>query len=251
MKTTSYLLSLIFVFSFAITTQAQTVDEIINNYFENTGGKEKWEQLDALKFTGTLDFGQMSLPITMVHTKEGLILTSADVQGQPYYQSVFDGETLWKTNQQTFQAEKMDAEATENYKLTLQDFPDPFLNYQSKGYKAELIGTETVEGTETYKIKLEKKPKMVNGVATPNVEYYYFEKENFVPILIEKEVEIGPDGSMKGQSKLSEYQEVGGLYFPFSMIDGTQSQPRAQVITITNVEINPEIDKSIFMFPKK
>ena len=200
--------------------KAQTVDEIVDTYFENTGGKENWENLKTLKFTGNLDFGSMQLPVTMIQTKEGFIMMSADVQGQQFYQTVYDGETLWSTNQQTFEAEKMDSEATANYKLSIQDFPDPFLNYKSKGYTAELIGTETVEGTETFKIKLEKKPKLVNGVETPNVEYYYFEKENMVPILVEKQVVIVPNGTILGQSKLSDYQEVDGLFFPLSIIDG-------------------------------
>ncbi|NND88909.1 MAG: outer membrane lipoprotein-sorting protein [Flavobacteriaceae bacterium] len=251
MKTKSILLCIALICSATFTTSAQTVDEIIDSYFENTGGKANWEQLEALKFTGTLDFGQMTLPFTMIQTKEGLIMNSADLQGQTFYQSVYDGETLWTTNQQSFQAEKMDAEATKNYELGIQDFPDPFLNYRQKGYEVELIGSETIDGTETFKIKLEKKPKMVNGVSTPNIEFYYFEKDNFVPILIEREIAIGPNGLMMGHSKLSEYQEVEGLYFPFSFTEGTMEQPKAQSFTITNIEVNPEIDPSIFKFPNK
>lgn len=251
MKTLTTILVLLTLMLGTHTISAQTVDEIIDTYFENTGGKENWEAVEALTFKGTLDYGGMNLPVTMVQTKEGLTMLSAEVQGQPFYQTVYDGETLWNTNQQTFEAEMNDAEATENYKLGIQDFPDPFLNYKEKGYKVELIGNETIEGTETFKVKLEKKPKLVNGVVEPNVEYYYFEKENYVPILVEKQVAIGPEGTSMGQSKLSDYQEVDGLYFPFSMIDGTKDFPNAQSITITKVEVNPEIDPAMFQFPKK
>ena len=92
---------------------------------------------------------------------------------------------------------------------------------------------------------------MINGKEAPNVEYYYFEKENSVPILVEKEVKLGPEAGTIGQSKLSNYQEVGGLYFPFSIIDGTKDQPNAQSITITEIELNPTIDPAIFAFPEK
>lgn len=251
MKTLRFFLLAIVSILFSNVSSAQTADEIITSYFENTGGKENWEQLDALKFTGSLDYGTMKLPVTMIQTKEGLTLMSADVQGQDFYQAVYDGETLWSTNQTTFEPEKNDAEATDNYKLGIQDFPDPFLNYTSKGYKVELMGSETVEGTDTYKIKLEKSPRMVDGKSSPNVEYYYFEKENFVPILIEKEVRIGPNAGAIGQSKLSNYQEVDGIYFPFSIVDGTKEMPGGQAINITNIELNPEIDKAMFTFPEK
>tara|TARA_A100000171_G_scaffold53129_1_gene77393 strand:- start:286 stop:1044 length:759 start_codon:yes stop_codon:yes gene_type:complete len=251
MKPLKLLLLALVVICFTNLTSAQTADEIIDSYFENTGGKENWNKLDALKFTGNLDYGTMKLPVTMIQTKEGLTLISADIQGQPYYQTVYDGETLWSTNQMTMEAEKSDAEATANYKLAIQDFPDPFLNYKDKGYAVELMGSETIDGTETFKIKLEKKPKMINGKEEANVEYYYFEKENFVPILIEKDVKIGPDAGTIGQSKLSNYQEVEGIYFPFSIIDGTKAQPGGQAITITNIELNPKIDTTLFAFPEK
>tara|TARA_R100000935_G_scaffold8302_7_gene17497 strand:+ start:124529 stop:125287 length:759 start_codon:yes stop_codon:yes gene_type:complete len=251
MKPLKLLLLALVVICFTNLTSAQTADEIIDSYFENTGGKENWNKLDALKFTGNLDYGTMKLPVTMIQTKEGLTLMSADIQGQPYYQTVYDGETLWSTNQMTMEAEKSDAEATANYKLAIQDFPDPFLNYKDKGYAVELMGSETIDGTETFKIKLEKKPKMINGKEEANVEYYYFEKENFVPILIEKDVKIGPDAGTIGQSKLSNYQEVEGIYFPFSIIDGTKAQPGGQAITITNIELNPKIDTTLFAFPEK
>lgn len=251
MKLLKLLLLALVVICFTNLTSAQTADEIIDSYFENTGGKKNWNKLDALKFTGNLDYGTMKLPVTMIQTKEGLTLMSADIQGQPYYQTVYDGETLWSTNQMTMEAEKSDAEATANYKLAIQDFPDPFLNYKAKGYAVELMGSETIEGTETFKIKLEKKPKMINGKEEANVEYYYFEKENFVPILIEKDVKIGPDAGTIGQSKLSNYQEVEGIYFPFSIIDGTKAQPGGQAITITNIELNPKIDTTLFAFPEK
>jgi outer membrane lipoprotein-sorting protein len=251
MKTSINFLIALFIIGFTNLSSAQTADEIIDTYFENTGGKERWEKLDALKSIGSLDFGTMTLPVTMIQTKEGLTLMSADVQGQAYYQTVYDGETLWSTNQMTMAAEKSDAEATANYTLGIQDFPDPFLNYKSKGYSLELMGSETVDGTDTFKIKLEKKPKMVNGKEEANIEYYYFEKENFVPILIEKEVKLGPEAGAIGHSKLSNYQEVDGIYFPFSIVDGTKDQPGEQAITITTIELNPQIDKAVFAFPEK
>ena len=78
----------------------------------------------------------------------------------------------------------------------------------------------------------------------PNISFHYFDTENFVPILVESTINQGP---MKGQtsvSTFSDYEEVGGLYFPFSI---TQS---GQLITFSEIVLNPEIDDKMFAFPE-
>ena len=127
----------------------------------------------------------------------------------------------------------------------MKDFPDPFLNYKEKGYEVELVGKETVDGTETFKIKLTKDPIIVNGQSQPNITHYYFDTENFVPIISESTINEGP---MKGQtvkSSMSDYQEVEGVYFPFTV--GSQFQ----TMNFTEIKVNPEIDESKFAFPEK
>jgi hypothetical protein len=229
--------------------QTMTVDQILDNYFENIGGKDKLSDLEGIKMEAKVNQGGMEIPLEIVQTEDGSTYTKITFQGKNIMQNVFDGETLWNTNFQTMQAEKADDETTANLKLESNDFPDSFLDYKDKGYTAELMGTETVEGTETYKIKLVKEPILVDGNKVENVVYYFFDTENFVPIMQESEVKTGP---MKGQIQqitFSDYQEVDGLYFPFSMgqgIKGMGSQP----LTITSITTNPDVDDEMFEFPE-
>jgi len=229
---------------------AQTADEIINNYFENTGGIANWEKLTGIKTTGTINLGGMMLTFEEFKTANGLTLSKADLQGQTYYQDVFDGETLWATNQMTGAAEKSDSETTKNYKNDMNDFPDSFINYKDKGYTVELIGNEIVEGTDTFKIKLVKEPITVDGIEVEDVTFYYFDTENFVPIVTEKEFTSGPGKGMVLQIKYSDYEEVDGLYFPFSTNVGVIGQEREDTLTITEIILNPEIDMTMFAFPE-
>lgn len=229
---------------------AQTVDEIIGKYFENTGGKGKWEALQGVKLTAKVNANGMELPISIIQLKDGRQSTSYTFQGMEFREGVYDGTNLWGTNQMTMKAEKSDAEATENFKTTAGlDFPDPFLNYASKGYKAELLGKETIEGSETFKIKLTKKPIKVDGKETESVSFYYFDTENYVPLVIETEVKSGPAKGVISQVKMSDYQDVNGLLFPFSMSQGAKGQPGGQAITFTAIEIDPKVDPAIFALP--
>jgi outer membrane lipoprotein-sorting protein len=236
---------------FALAAQAQSADEIIEKYFENTGGKAKWEAVQGLKYTAKVKIQTMELPMTMIQLKDGRQTSSVSVQGMEFRQEVFDGNTLWGTNQMTMKPEKSDAEATSNYKANLGgDFPSPFLDYKKKGYKVELLGKETVDGSETFKIKLTKKPIKVDGKETENVEFHYFDTENFVPLIVENELKSGPGKGTVMQQKLSDYQDVNGLLFPFSLTVGAKGQPGGQNLVVSAVELNPKVEASAFAYPE-
>ena len=227
-----------------------TVDEIINSYFENTGGIENWEKIEGLKMFAKVNNGGMEIPIEITQLKSGKQMTVINFQGKEIKQGVFDGETLWSTNFMTQKAEKSDAETTANFKNELNDFPDPFLNYKEKGYTVELLGNEDIDGTPTFKIKLVKEPVTIDGNLEDDVTFYFFDTENFVPIAMHKEIKQGQSKGMISEITFSDYQEVGNIYMPFSMTQGVKGQA-GQPITMEKIELDPEVDDKAFMFPEE
>ena len=244
MKMTMCLVALVSFFA-----QAQSADEILAKYFENTGGIAKWKAVQGVKMSAKVNQGGMEIPLEIVQLKDGRQATTITFQGKEIKQGVFDGNTLWSHNFMTMKAEKSDAETTENFKVELGDFPDPFLSYKDRGYQVELLGKETVDGSETFKIKLTKKPIKVDGTPTDNVSYYYFDAENFVPLMQESEIKSGPAKGMVSQVRMSDYQEVDGLMMPFSMTQGVKGQG-SQPLTITAIVLNPTVDEKMFAFPE-
>jgi len=238
------------VVGFATQVNAQTVDEILANYFENIGGLENLKKIEGMKMTAKVNNGGMEIPLEIYQFKGGKQLTIINFQGKELKQGVFDGETLWGHNFMTMKAEKSDAETTANMKLNNNDFPDPFIDYKEKGYLVELLGKEDIDGTETFKIKLTKEPITVDGKEEEDVSFYFFDTENFVPIAMQSEIKTGQGKGMIQEITFSDYQEVDGLYFPFSMTQGVKGQPGAP-ITISAIELNPEVDDSVFAFPEE
>lgn len=244
----------IFVFAMlAMSTalvNAQDVDSvkmILDNYFENTGGREAWAEVKGVKMSAELDQQGMTIPIEVFQMADGRSATKISFQGMEINQGVFDGETLWNTNFMSMEAEKADAEDTENAKRNAKDGVSPFLNYADKGYTVELVGEETVEGVDCYKLKMVKGKVLVDGEEVDNVSYTYFDKENFVPIQNEQEI---MSGEMKGQMAytiFSDYQEVDGLFFAFSITN--KSSFGEQAIEFDEIEVNPEVTDAMFAFP--
>ncbi len=247
MKTVKLSIAFLLI-AFVLPLQAQTADEIIDNYFENVGGLENLKTINGIKMNIKMSQQGMEFPVEVVQLSDGRQMTSINIQGNELKQNVFDGETLWGTNFMTMKAEKSDIETTNNFKLNLNDFPGPFVDYKDKGYTIELLGKETIDSTEVFKLKLIKEPIMVDGKEEEDISFYYFDTENFVPIAVEAEVKSGPGKGMVSFTTMSDYQEVEGFSFPFSMSQGVKGQPGAPM-KIESIQLNPEVAEGAFAFP--
>lgn len=229
--------------------QAQNVDEIINNYYEAIGGK-KWDAVNGMRMTANVDQGGMKIPLEVVAMRDGRMYTQITLMGNTMTMAAFDGKTSWTTNYMTMQAEESPADDSENARRAAKEFPNALVNYKSHGYTATLMGTEKIDGTDCYKIKLEKKTILVDGKEVPNVEFHYIDKENNVPVMTEAEIQSGEMKGKFSQSKFSDYQEVNGVMVAFSNTSGLKDGP-SQTTQFEKVEINPQVDESKFNFPKK
>ena len=242
MKKVSYLMGLFMLLaSFQLSAQDVKVDDIINNYLKNTGGAENWKKVKSMKMTGKMSMQNMEFPLVVYRMPEKKQRIEANVQGKQIIQA-YDGKDAWWIN--PFMggpdAQPMPSEMASEMKG--ETFEDVFIDYKKKGHKAELVGKETIEGAETYNVKLTKK----DG----DVKNYYFDTENFVPIMIRSTIK---EGQAKGQNldtMLSDYQEVDKFVVPHFMEVRINGQP-GQKITLETVTFNEKMDESMFAFPKK
>ena len=234
---------------FVSNAQDMDVETVVNNYIENIGGEEAWSAVTGVEMTAKISMQGMEIPLTMTSLKDGRTATVASFQGMTFYQGMFDGEVLWGTNQMTMAAEKSESEDTENLKRNVGEFPGDLLTYDELGYTFEMDGEDTKEGVECYKMKMTKKNQIVEGEEVEQIVYYYMDKESFVPIMQEQEIHSGPMKGNISQTVFSDYQEVDGLYFPFSLTQQVEGMG-GQEIVIESVVINPEVEDDLFAFPE-
>ena len=235
---------LISVSSFA----QESVDAILDTYVENIGGKEAFRALKGQKMTAEVAAQGMSIPVEVYVMADGKMITLLELMGMSIAQDAYDGTDAWETNFMTQKAERKTAETAENMKRAIGEYPTPLLDYAEKGFKAELMESAIVEGVDCFKIKLTKKPILVDGKDVENVEYYYFDKESFIPVQVEAEMHSGPMKGEIGLTLYSDYQEVDGLYFPFSMVMKT-ADSEGQAIEFDTIELNPTVEEGFFTFP--
>lgn len=253
MKTLKLLVVLLLVAGVAkaqkVITKAPTIDDILTKYYENSGGKARWDSLKSVKMQGQVTVQGMDIPVTIIQTAAGQQKISIKFQGQEITQVAFDGEKGWNTDFMTQKAEKMTPEANANTKQQVLDFPDAFHNYRAKGYLAQLDGTELIEGQEAIKVKLIKKPVQLDGQEQDNIVYYFFSPDNYLPLAMRTTSLSGQTKGASVETLLDDYREVQGLLFPFSSVITYNGQP-GETIKLENIETNVVVSPELFAFPK-
>ena len=84
------ILTLIVAIFACMLIQGQTVDEILSNYFENIGGKEKLASIKGLKMTAEVNQGGMKIPVEMYQMADGRQMTVISFQGNQMKQKVME-----------------------------------------------------------------------------------------------------------------------------------------------------------------
>ena len=229
--------------------KAQTADDVIDKYFKAIGGKEKMAAIKSVKMTGKGKQQGMEFPIVALQKAPNMSRQTINFQGKDITVSCFDGKESWSVNFMTMKPEKGEAEDSENAAKEM-DFPDPFLNYKDKGYSIALEGEETIEGVVCSKIKLTKKPIKVDGKEEENSSFYFFDKDNGALIMNRNQGKKGPAKGMVIESFMSDYQEVNGVFFPFSVSQKSNGQEMFSLI-MEKIELNVAVDDKEFAFPKE
>lgn len=218
---------------------SQTADEIIAKNLQSKGGIDKLKAVKSFKMTGKFVAQGMEFPFVMYFKRPNLMRNEAEFQGQKII-SIFDGEKAWMVNPFMGSGEPIEVTGVQAESAKEEaDFDGPFVDYKEKGIKIELLGKEDVEGTPTYKIKVTLK----DG----KERIYYLETDSCLEIKMETMTEI--QGNPVTISRIfSDYKEVDGLKFPFSI--QTSGGPGSAQIIFEAIELNPELDDSLFKVSK-
>ncbi len=236
-------LALLALPAFAQKAAELTRDEVLAKHYEAIGGLDNWKKVGSIKFDAKMTMGPgVEAPATMTLKRPNKIRMEFTFQGMTGVQA-FDGTNAWmvmpfmgKTD-----PEAMTDEQSKNIKEQA-DLDGPLVDWEADGNKVELVGKEEVEGTETYKLQVTLK----NG----DVRYHFLDSEVFLQIrqsgkttIQGQEVEI--------ETTVGDYKEVGGLVIPHSFETSAKGQPQGQTITVTAVEIDPEVADELFVMPEK
>ena len=120
------------------------------------------------------------------------------------------------------------------------DFDGPLVNYQAKANRVEYQGTEPIEGSDAYKLKVTRP----NG----DVSFYFLDTEYYVPIRINTQRMIR-GAPQELETSLGDYKQVAGVYLPFFLETGLRGSQDRSKITYEKIEANVPLDDQRFLRP--
>ncbi len=223
---------------------ALTADELVQKNIEARGGIDAIRAVNSVKSTGRMNFsgGDFSVDLGFVSMNErgNKLRTEASLQGLTQV-SAYDGKEGWSI--QPFQGrrdpERMSAEDAKGMQVE-SDIDGPLVDWKAKGHKVSYLGLEDVDGTEAHKLKVE----LANG----DVQYRYLDPDYFLEIRVTSIVKRrGIESEI--ETELGNYENVGGVYWPFASESGPKGGPRGQKIIVEKAEVNVDIDDALFAFP--
>lgn len=226
----------------AVPASAQSVDEIIAKSFAAQGGLEKLKAVQSVRMTGRMVMGPgMEAPITIEIKRPRSMRVEISIQGMTIVQA-YDGTAGWMINPMSGRTTP-EPLPSEMLKMVDEqaDMDGPLMDYKAKGHTAELLGKETAEGTECWKVRLTEK----DG----DVSIFYIDTESFLGVKQETKRSIrGSD--VESETIVGNWKEVGGVLYPHSIDSGQKGAPARQKMTIETIETNVALDDARFTMPK-
>ena len=216
------------------------MDEVIAKYIQAHGGLEKMKSVQTVRMSGNFSAGSFRAAFVQENKRPNKVREEQIIQAMAAVQA-YDGKTAWQV--QPFGGRKdPDLLSADEMKSLAEDadIDGPLVDYKNKDHRAELMGHDSVEGTDCFKIKL--------ILANSDVRYYYIDTDSFLELKVENERSIR--GTVQYSETLyGDYEQVNGLYFPFAFESGAKGDPNRVRFTVEKVEINVPLSDSLFSMP--
>jgi hypothetical protein len=240
MNITKIFASTLVAFTISASAFAQTVDEIVAKHIAAKGGTEKLSSIKTLVQSNSMSINGMDIPMVMTTVAGIGQRTEVTVMGNSMITVLTPGGGwMLRPSMMGGTGEPEDMPAEEAKKTTATDI-DPagnLFNYQAKGIKVELAGTEKVNGKDAFKLNIVQAGK--NSTMFIDAASY----------MLVRTISPGMGGKEQDMA-YSDYKAVDGILFPHTM---TTESPMGgeMVISTDKIVVNGTVDESIFKKPSK
>jgi hypothetical protein len=218
---------------------SQSADDIITKHIDAMGGKDKIATLTSVYEETNNSIMGNDLPAKVWIANQTGYRMEMDMSGSKMvYAATKDKGIMINPMAGSSDPQPIPDDAMKGFVKRMQ-LAGPFINYKDQGYTATLVGKDTVNGKNTYKIKLTKSGE-------PDATYYIDATTYYID---KATTEVTMNGSatmqdivFNGYNKTPE-----GYVFPTGF---TLELPQGELVTTINkIVVNQPIDAKLFQNP--
>ncbi len=225
---------------FSITANAQTVDEVIAKNIQAKGGADKLKSVRSLRTTAKFSQGSFRADFRQENKRVDKVREEFIIQGLAQVQA-YDGKTGWQISPFGGRKDPELLSQDDSKSLVVDaDIDGPLVDYKEKGHKAELVGHDSMEGTDCFKIKL----SMKNG----DVRYYYLDADSYLELKLEIQTTIR-GALQENELYFGDYEQVNGIYYPFAVEQAQKGSASRAQISVVKIEQNILLEDTHFSMP--
>ena len=243
MQNTNALATILAMILAAPAALGYTAEELAAKNVEAKGGIDKLHAVESVRLSGKMIIsgGMLQLDYIAVIKRPHSVRYEATLQGLTQVQA-FDGSQAWQINpfQGRKDPEKLSADDAKGMSEDAADVLGPLVDYKEKGYRLESLGTEDVDGTAAYKLRLTRP----NG----DLMYVYLDPDYFLEIrTLARRIEHGvPNETL---TDYGDYEKVNGVYIPLAQEAGPKGSADRQKMQFDSAQFNVAVDDAGFSFP--
>ncbi len=239
MKKLFILVGVLIIAASTINAQELTLEQVLDKYYQ-ANGFDKLQNVKTIIMTGSIT-NWVVMPTKVYKARPNKYRMERDVNDITGL-TVYDGQTGWTTAPWTKNPNPQIVPEQGLVDLKIQaDFDGLFYNWKDKGHKLELVGLEKLVDSDVYRIKFTRSDNLV--------DFYLIDSKTF---LIQKKVGVrnvrGKD--YKIDITFSDYRNVEGVMFPFSILNASEGQPAPAETQYETIEVNKPIDDKLFVMPQ-
>ena len=203
---------------------AQTAKQIFDKNIENTGGITQWKLLNSIVLQGKVILGvDDEYPMRIYQQRPNHTKTVVYVGNKENVIEGYDGKNGYAMN---YVVNKLQIQKD----YVVENFDTDYLDFESKGFTAQVLGKEKVGDKDCYKVELTK---------NVNKTIYYFDVQNFYLLK-----EVKKDETLV----YSDYKKVNNLIMPFKIESSTPKKEGDYVMILYKIEINKAFPANTFKF---
>ena len=218
-----------------------TLEGILERHYEAKGGKEAWDSVNTLKFTGNMYAKEATFKTAAVYKRPDMCRLDFQA-GRLYFMESYNGEIAWQMNPADNKGPQILKGKRAKEMVDTCDFEGPLVDHKKKGHKIKYLGEKESDGRSAYVLQV--------TLETGNIDTYYLDTKTYLPFMVKGSTTL-QDQTVNTTVKVGEYIETGDIVIPFSyefIVDGSSSP---ETLKITTIELNKDMDDNIFGLPKR